>query len=113
MMHALTFVATALWLVASLAHAMTLAPHIATVLAEAQKAVQPVAVHFHATWYSTCKAQDKAFMALQADPSLKLTVLQVDYDTEGDLKKQLKVRTQSTLIVHRGAEQRARLSGET
>lgn len=113
MKFARTIAATALYLAASMAQALTLAPYSAAALAEAQKAGQPVALHFHATWCSTCKAQDQAFNALQADPSLKLTILQVDYDTEVDLKKQLKVRSQSTLIVYRGATERARLAGET
>ncbi len=97
----------------SIAHALTIAPYSAAALAAAQKAGEPVALHFHATWCSTCKAQDKAFNELQSDPSLKLTVLQADYDTEVDLKKQLKVRSQSTLIVYRGGTERARSSGDT
>lgn len=94
---------SALMLATSVAHALTIAPYSAAALASAQKAGEPVALHFHATWCSTCKAQDKAFNELQSDPSLKLTVLQADYDTEVDLKKQLKVRSQSTLIVYREA----------
>lgn len=104
---------SALTFAASFAHALTIAPYSATALAAAQKAGDPVAVHFHATWCSTCKAQDRAFNELQADPTLKLTVLQADYDTEGDLKKQMKVRSQSTLIVFRGSAERARSSGDT
>jgi thiol-disulfide isomerase/thioredoxin len=104
---------SALTFAASFAHALTIAPYSAAALAAAQKAGEPVAVHFHATWCSTCKAQDKAFNELQADPALKLTVLQADYDTEGELKKQMKVRSQSTLIVFRGKAERARSSGDT
>ncbi len=104
---------SALTFAASFAHALTIAPYSAAALAAAQKAGDPVAVHFHATWCSTCKAQDRAFNELQADPTLKLTVLQADYDTEGDLKKQMKVRSQSTLIVFRGSAERARSSGDT
>ncbi|MFM9914376.1 MAG: thioredoxin family protein [Rhizobacter sp.] len=108
-----TLAATALLLAASMTQALTLAPYSAAALAEAQKAGEPVALHFHADWCTTCKAQDKALTELQADPSLKLTVLRVDYDKEVDLKQQLKVRSQSTLIVYRGATERARLAGET
>ena len=106
-------VLSALTFAASFAHALTIAPYSAAALAAAQKAGDPVAVHFHATWCSTCKAQDRAFNELQADPTLKLTVLQADYDTEGELKKQMKVRSQSTLIVFRGSAERARSSGDT
>lgn len=104
---------SALTFAATLAHALTIAPYSAATLAAAQKAGEPIALHFHATWCSTCKAQDKAFNELQADPTLKLTVLQADYDTEGELKKQMKVRSQSTLIVFRGSAERARSSGDT
>ncbi len=104
---------SALTFAASFAHALTIAPYSAAALAAAQNAGDPVAVHFHATWCSTCKAQDRAFNELQADPTLKLTVLQADYDTEGELKKQMKVRSQSTLIVFRGSAERARSSGDT
>lgn len=113
MKFARTIAAAAWFLAASSAQALTLAPYSAAALANAQQAGQPVALHFHATWCSTCKAQEQAFNALQADPSLKLTVLKVDYDKEGELKQQLKVRSQSTLIVYRGATERARLAGET
>lgn len=108
-----TLAATALLLAASMAQALTLAPYSAAALAEAQKTGEPVALHFHADWCTTCKAQGKALTELQADPSLKLTVLRVDYDKEVDLKQQLKVHSQSTLIVYRGATERARLAGET
>ena len=104
---------SALTFAASIANALTIAPYSAAAWAAAQKAGEPVALHFHATWCSTCKAQDKAFNELQADPTLRLTVLQADYDTEGDLKKQMKVRSQSTLIVFRGNTERARSSGDT
>ena len=104
---------SALTFVTSIAHALTIAPYSAAALAAAQKAGEPVAVHFHAPWCSTCKLQDQALKALQADPALKVTVLQADYDAEGELKRQMKVRNQSTLIVFRGADERARSSGDT
>lgn len=104
---------SALTFVTSIAHALTIAPYSAAALAAAQKAGEPVAVHFHATWCATCKLQDQTLKELQADPALKVTVLQADYDTEGELKRQMKVRNQSTLIVFRGTDERARSSGET
>ena len=96
-----------------LASALTVAPYSAQALAEAQKAGQPVAVHFHASWCPTCRAQDKVFDALKADPSLKVTLMEVDYDTEKALERQLKVTAQSTLIVLHGATERSRSTGET
>jgi thiol-disulfide isomerase/thioredoxin len=45
-------------------------------LRQAQASGKPVAVHFHADWCPTCKAQEKAFNGLRADPQLKgLTLL--------------------------------------
>ena len=70
-------------------------------------------LHFHAGWCPTCAAQDKVFEALKADPSLKLTLMQADFDTEKTLEKQLKVNAQSTLIVYHGATERTRSTGET
>lgn len=113
----LTLAAAALSLSAGLAQALTVAPYSAEALAKAQQAGEPVALHFHASWCPTCISQDKALDALKADAKanaeLNMTVLQADYDKERDLKKQLKVRTQSTLIVYRGATERARSVGET
>ena len=55
-----------------------------------------------------------AFRALSADPQLKpVTLLVADYDKERDLKKTLGVRSQSVLIVFKGAKETARSGGET
>ena len=96
-----------------LAQALTVAPYSAQALADAQKAGQPVAVHFHASWCPTCRAQDKVFESLKADPSLNLTLLQADYDTETALKQALHVTAQSTVIVWRGTVEKARAVGQT
>lgn len=105
--------AAALSLAAGFAHALDIQPYSAERLSAAQKAGKPVAVHFHAEWCSTCKAQEKALNALKAEPGLDLTLLVADYDKEKDLKKQYKVRSQSVLIVFRGEQEKARLAGET
>lgn len=100
-------------LLASLAQALTIAPYSADALAKAQAAGQPVALHFHAGWCPTCRAQDKALQTLQAEPGLDLQILTVDYDKETALKRQLKVQTQSTFIVYKGAAEKARDAGHT
>jgi thiol-disulfide isomerase/thioredoxin len=102
-----------LLLAATLAQALTLAPYSAQALAAAQQAGQPVAVHFHADWCPTCKLQEKAFAQLQAQPDLPITVLVADYDKEKDLRRAMKVRMQSTLVVFKGEQEKARLAGDT
>ena len=105
--------AASLLLAATLSHALTVTPYSPAALAAAQKAGEPLVLHFHAPWCPTCRAQDKAFDALKADPSLKVTLMEVDYDTEKALEKQMKVTAQSTLIVFHGGAERGRSTGET
>lgn len=93
--------------------ALELKPYSAAALAQAQTANQPVALHFHADWCPTCRAQDKVLQSLKSDPALDLTVLLVNYDTEKDLKRRFNVRAQSTLVVLHGQKESARLVGET
>jgi len=50
---------------------------------------------------------------VKANPSLKVTLMQVDYDKEKALERQLHVTAQSTLIVLHGATERSRSTGET
>lgn len=100
-------------LLGSLAQALTVEPYSAEALAKLQAATKPVALHFHADWCPTCRAQDKTLEALKADTSLNVTVLTVNYDKESDLKKQLHIQTQSTFIVYRGTVEKTRVIGET
>ncbi len=96
------------------AQALTVAPYSAEALASAQKAGKPVALQFHAPWCPTCRAQDKALEVLKAEANaVDVQLLVVDYDTEVALKQALKVRTQSTLIVYRGAAEKTRAIGIT
>lgn len=98
---------------APLAQALEVKPYTAAALAQAQTANQPVALHFHADWCPTCRAQEKVLQSLKSDPALGLTVLVASYDTEKDLKRRFKVRAQSTLVVLHGSKESARLVGET
>jgi len=105
--------ATLLFAAAVTTQALDIKPYSAAALADAQKANRPVALHFHASWCPTCRAQDHAFQALQSDKTLNVTVLQADYDTETALKQKLGVQAQSTLIVYHGAVEKTRATGET
>ena len=98
---------------ATLSHALEVKPYSAAALSAAQKADQPVAVHFRADWCPTCRAQDKVLQSLKAEPGLDLTVLSANYDTEKALKRRFKVNAQSTLVVLHGQTERARLVGDT
>ena len=98
---------------ATLSQALEINPYTAAALAAAQKANKPVAVHFHADWCPTCRAQEKVLQTLKAEPGLDLTVLVANYDTEKDLKRRFNVRAQSTLVVLRGQQEWARLVGDT
>ncbi len=100
-------------LVSSWSYALTITPYSSEAFAKLQVADEPVTLHFHADWCPTCRAQDKTLEALKTDPALKLTVLSVDYDKETELKKQLKVRSQSTFVVYRGKVEKSRQIGET
>ena len=105
--------ASALLLSVSFAQALEIAPYSDAALAEAQQAGKPVAVHFHADWCSTCRAQEKALNTLREDKSLDLTVLVANYDKEKALKEKMAVKAQSTLIVFRGATEVTRLVATT
>ncbi|MGL6224080.1 MAG: thioredoxin family protein [Steroidobacteraceae bacterium] len=100
--------------VSGLARALDIQAYTAAALQQAQAAGKPVAVHFHADWCSTCKAQEKAFNGLRGDPQLKgLTLLVANYDTERELKQAMNVRSQSVVVVFRGSKETARIGGET
>lgn len=97
----------------TLARALDIQPYSAAAFSQAQAADKPVALHFHAPWCPTCRAQQKTLQALKSDASLALTVLVADYDTEKALKQGLKVNAQSTLVVFRGQKETSRVVGET
>lgn len=98
---------------ASVATALEIRPYSADALSAAREAGRPVAVHFHADWCPTCRAQASALRMLKDEGGLDLTVLVADYDAEKDLKRSLNIRAQSTLVVLKGRAETARLIGDT
>jgi thioredoxin 1 len=104
---------TLLW-AAGWAQALTLAPYSADELGKLQQAGKPVAVHFHAEWCSTCKSQERSLDSMKSDPALNdMTVLVADYDKEKELRKALKVRSQSIMVVYKGSQEVWRVTGQT
>lgn len=101
-------------LLPGLARALDIQPYTAAALQQAQAAGKPVAVHFHADWCSTCKAQERALREIKDDPELKdVALLVAHYDDERDLKRAMNVRSQSVIVVFKGSKETARLGGET
>lgn len=98
---------------AVMSHALDIKPYSADALAQAQNAGKPVALHFHADWCPTCRAQEKVLQDLKTEPGLDLTVLVANYDTEKDLKRRFKIRAQSTLVVLHGDKETYRVVGDT
>jgi len=96
------------------ANALEIKPFSQSALSAIQQQGKPVAVHFHADWCSTCVAQANALETLKADPQLKsMTVLVADYDREKDLRKRMKVRSQSIIVVFKGIQEMTRLAGQS
>ncbi len=109
--HILTSLALAT--VGHLAFALDIQPYSPESLAAKQKAGEAVTLHFHADWCPTCRAQEKVFNGWKGDAAVPGTLLIVNYDKERELKRQLGVRTQSTVIAYKGAKETGRLAGDT
>jgi thiol-disulfide isomerase/thioredoxin len=74
----------------------------------------PVIVQFHADWCPTCRAQAPLVKQELAEPKMKdVKFFVANFDTEKDLKKALKVSTQSTFVVFKGGKEVARSTGQT
>jgi len=96
------------------AQALESVPYSPEAVSKAQAEGKPLALHFHAPWCGTCVSQEKVFDRLKTDPGLAgLTLYVVDYDSNRPLRRQLKVRSQSTIIVYQGSKEVARSGGET
>ena len=83
-------------------------------LADAQKSGKAVLVEVGAPWCPTCKAQAPILGKLLGSDKFKSFVkLDVDFDSQKDDLKSLKVLQQSTLIVFKGDKEVGRSTGDT
>lgn len=79
---------------------------------QAQESGANILVHVHAPWCPTCKAQEPGISQLERDnPMLK--VFRVDFDSQKDVVKEMKVSSQSTLIAFKGKMESSRMVGVT
>jgi thiol-disulfide isomerase/thioredoxin len=75
---------------------------------------KPILVHVTAVWCGECQAQKPIVAALAERPEFKtLTIFDVDFDTQKDALRRLKVPTQSTLVVFKDKAEITRAVGIT
>jgi thiol-disulfide isomerase/thioredoxin len=85
-----------------------------TAFVAAQAAGRPILIEVTAPWCPTCRAQKPHVDAVAADPRMRDAVLfSVDFDSQKDALRLLRVRSQSTLIAFKGREERGRATGIT
>ena len=83
-------------------------------LEAAQKAGKPILVEVAAPWCPTCKAQKPIIDGLAKTEKFKdFVLLTVDFDSQKADLKALNARSQSTLIVYKGATEVGRSVGDT
>lgn len=90
------------------------APFDSSAFDKAQAEGKTVVIDFHATWCPTCLAQKPVLEKLIGESEFKNVVAFVaDFDKSSELKKQMRVSSQSTLVVFKGNREVARSTGAT
>jgi thioredoxin len=84
----------------------------AKAFATAQAAGRTVLIDVTAPWCPICRRQGLILAGIQKE-NPKLVVFEVDFDTEKDVLKRLRVTQQSTLIVFKGRNEVGRSTGDT
>lgn len=80
----------------------------------ALEAGKPILVHVTAPWCVECGLQKPIVATLAQQPEFaNLTIFDVDFDTQKDALRALKVQTQSTLVVFKSKAEVARAVGIT
>lgn len=78
----------------------------------AQDKGDKILLHVHAPWCPTCRAQDPGVAMLEKNrPEVK--VFRVDFDSQKDILRDLRVSSQSTLIAFVGKAETGRAVGVT
>jgi len=73
-----------------------------------------VLVDFDASWCPVCKKQAEAIpQVLKQEKFQRVVVFKADYDSQKELKKQLRITHQSTLVVFKGQKEVGREQGIT
>lgn len=84
------------------------------VFLKAQQAGRPILIDISATWCPTCKAQEPIIESLTSrEPYTDFVVLKVDFDDQREIVREFGARSQSTLIVFKGAREVDRSVGST
>lgn len=74
----------------------------------------PVVLVFHASWCPVCAQQKLALEKVIEEKEFgKIQVFLADYDSSSELKRELGVASQSTLILFRSGRELGRLTGVT
>jgi thioredoxin 1 len=96
------------------ARAEAVTPFTPALFDAAKAAGKPILLEVTAPWCPTCKAQKPILAELTADPKFKdLVVLEIDFDSQKEPLRALKVQSQSTLVVFKGAAETGRSTGDT
>jgi thiol-disulfide isomerase/thioredoxin len=89
-------------------------PFTAEAFRAAQAEGRTVILEVWASWCPTCRAQSPIVANLAAEPKFaEARVLRIDYDAQRDVAREFGARSQSTLIVFKGTQERGRATGIT
>lgn len=89
-------------------------PYTQSTFDSLQQQGKPILVWVHASWCPTCKAQDPILSGLLKQKEYQnMTALRVDFDSQKDVVRTLRVARQSTLLVFKGGKEAGRSTGDT
>ena len=87
-------------------------PFDAPAFEQAQASGKTILVDVRASWCPVCKVQQPIIRRIEQDKP-GLVVYEVDFDRDKSVLKQLRVQSQSTLIVFKGTREVGRSTGDT